>query len=164
MMNAAKIAALALVALVSLAACKDQEPSQAGAAAPELGVLDAQGREVRIDARRGQVVLINFWLAECGPCIAEMPALDAFYKENRGRGFELLAVNMGQDAATVENTRRRVEVSFPMLADPLKIATQRYGVIGAPTSFIVDGDGVVVERIDGPLGAGDLRRKIGRLL
>jgi len=161
--NAAKFMAAALV-LLTLAACKDQGPSRTGAAAPELGVLDAQGSEVRMDARRGQVVLINFWLAECGPCIAEMPALDAFYKENRGRGFELLAVNMGQDAATVGNARRRVEVSFPMLADPLKIATQRYGVIGAPTSFIVDGDGVVVERIDGPLSARDLQRKIGGLL
>ncbi|WP_316977014.1 TlpA family protein disulfide reductase [Shumkonia mesophila] len=162
-MNAAKFVVAALV-LLMLAACKDQGPSRTGAAAPELGVLDAQGREVRIDARRGQVVLINFWLAECGPCIAEMPALDAFYKENKARGFDLLAVNMGQDAATVEATRRRVEVSFPMLVDPLKIATQRYGAIGAPTSFIVDAEGIVRERIEGPLSARDLQRKIGGLL
>ena len=163
MVNAAKFVVAALV-LLTLAACKDQRPSRTGAAAPELGVLDAQGREVRIDARRGQVVLINFWLAECGPCIAEMPALDAFYKENKARGFDLLAVNMGQDAATVEATRRRVEVSFPMLVDPLKIATQRYGAIGAPTSFIVDAEGIVRERIEGPLSARDLQRKIGGLL
>ncbi|MBE0529766.1 MAG: TlpA family protein disulfide reductase [Rhodospirillales bacterium] len=164
MMISAKVMTITLVALLSLAACKDQAPSQAGGAAPELGVLDAQGSEVRMDARRGQVVLINFWLAECGPCIAEMPALDAFYKENKARGFDLLAVNMGQDAATVEATRRRVEVSFPMLADPLKIATQRYGAIGAPTSFIIDAEGVVRERIEGPLTARDLQRKIGGLL
>jgi thiol-disulfide isomerase/thioredoxin len=155
---------LVVAALLSLTACKDQAPSRTGAAAPELGVLDAQGSEVRLDARRGRVVLINFWLAECGPCIAEMPALDAFYKENKARGFDLLAVNMGQDAATVEATRRRVEVSFPMLADPLKIATQRYGAIGAPTSFIVDAEGIVLERIEGPLTARELERKIGGLL
>ncbi len=164
MMKPSPFAALVFVALVALTACKDQGPSRTGAAAPELGVLDAQGKEVRMDARRGRVVLINFWLAECGPCIAEMPALDAFYKENKARGFDLLAVNMGQDAATVEATRRRVEVSFPMLADPLKIATQRYGAIGAPTSFIVDAEGVVLERIEGPLTARDLQRKIGGLL
>ncbi len=140
------------------------QPAEDPAPPPEVPFVDGDGMTRTLADFKGNGVVLNFWATWCVPCVAEMPALDAFYKENRGRGFELLAVNMGQDAATVGNARRRVEVSFPMLADPLKIATQRYGVIGAPTSFIVDGDGVVVERIDGPLSARDLQRKIGGLL
>ena len=45
-------------------------------------------------------------------------------------------------------------MSYPLLIDPLNIARTRYNVIGAPTSFLIDPQGVIRERIDGPLRQG----------
>ena len=156
--------ALLLGMLVALAACQPEEAARTGGAAPELAVLDLDDRAVTLADHRGKVVLVNFWLAECGPCLIEMPEFDEAYRKYRDDGFEVLAVNMGQDRDRIINTRRRLDVSYPLVSDPLKITTKRYDVIAAPTSFLIDRDGVLRERIDAPLSKGDLEDKLAELL
>lgn len=158
--------AMSLVAamLLGVVACDAQEVSRTGAPAPELAVLDREERVVKLADLEGKVVLVNFWLAECGPCLVEMPEFDEVYREHRDAGFEVLAVNMGQDEETIREVRRKLDVSYPLVSDTLKITTQRYGVVSAPTSFLVDREGLVHERIDAPLSKTDLEGKLAQLL
>jgi peroxiredoxin len=160
--------ALAVVALLALGACEDRKKAALrgadGQPAPDLVALRPDGTAVSLAELKGKVVLLNFWLAECGPCLAEMPEFDAFYQRHRDQGLEILAVNMGQAAETIDKTSRRLALSFPLLADPLRITTERYNVLAAPTSFIIDGEGRLVERINGPLDQNALAEKIGPLL
>lgn len=159
---------LAGAAALALAACEDRKKAAlrgaAGDPAPELVATGPDGAPVLLADLRGKVVLVNFWLAECGPCLAEMPEFEAFYRRHKADGLEILAVNMGQDGETIGKTARRLHVSFPLLADPLKITTARYNVLAAPTSFVIDPQGRLVDRINGPLNQDDLAGKVGRLL
>lgn len=155
------------VPALALAACDGEEDAVAERtreAAPDLVALTLEGEAVDLAAHAGQVVVVNFWLAECGPCLAEMPDFDTYYRENRARGLEILAINMGQEEATVEAAARRLPVTFPLLVDPLGISTERYGVRGAPTTFIIDRDGHIHERVNGPLNAAALEQRVGPLL
>lgn len=161
---ALKHLAMVLATFAALTACEPQETTRASGTAPELSVLDREERSVKLADFRGKVVLVNFWLAECGPCLVEMPEFDEAYRKYRKDGFEVLAVNMGQDADAVRKTRRRLEVSYPLVSDPLKITTQRYGVRAAPTSFLIDRDGNLHERINAPLSREDLEKKLDKLL
>ena len=156
--------AVALAAV--LLACEPSKttPSQQGHSAPELSVLNLDDQVVKLADFSGKVVLVNFWLAECGPCLVEMPEFDEVYREHRSDGFEVLAVNMGQDADKIRNTGRRLDVSYPLLSDPLKITTKRYGVEAAPTSFLIGRNGVVRERINAPLTRAELEEKLAELL
>ncbi len=140
---------LGLVAALSLGGCNDR-PRAAGLA-PELVATTLDGRVVRLVDLRGKTVLVNFWLGGCGPCLGEMGVLDAFYRAHRAQGLEILAINMGQPKAIAAQAAGLMPVSFPLLIDPLKITIERYHVAVAPTSFIVDSRGKLVERIDGPL-------------
>jgi len=157
-----------VLAVAVLAGCKDRKDAATqqadGEAAPELVATTLAGDVVRLEDLRGKVVLVNFWLAECGPCLAELPDFDRFYQAHKHEGLEILAVNMGQSDAAVRKAMRRIEVTFPMLADPLKITTTRYNVLAAPTSFVVDAEGRLVQRINGPLNHEDLSRTLGPLL
>lgn len=155
-------AVLALVAV--LAACKDEPPAVVSGPAPELGVLGPGEQAVTLADFRGRVVLVNFWFATCGPCLAEMPDLEAYYRSHKGEGFEILAVNMGDDEQTIAATGRRLALSFPLLGDPLKIAATRYKVSGAPTSFVIDRNGILRGRIEGSLTPKELERRVGGLL
>lgn len=161
--RAGALLACALAAL-AVAGCEERRETKSGEAAAELAALDLDGAPVRLEDYKGKVVLLNFWLGGCGPCLQEMPRLDAYYRANRGRGFEILALNMGQPEATVAQIARRLQVAFPLLADSLKITTDRYNVIAAPTSFVIDRQGRLVAKVMGPFDEPMLEEKIGRLL
>jgi peroxiredoxin len=156
--------ALAIAWLAAALAACNEPIARKNEPAPELAVVDAQDRMVRLADLRGQVVVVNFWLSGCGPCLAEMPELDSVYRRHRAKGLEILAVNFGQRKNAIQETGRRTRVTYPLLADPLKIAMRRYGVFGAPTSFIIDARGVLRERIDGPLSADALEARLAHLL
>ena len=126
-------------------------------------MLGLDGRAVKLADYRGKVVLLNFWINGCGPCLAEMPILDALYRDHKAEGFEVLGINTGQDMETIVNTRRRTSVSFPLLSDRLSITSKTYGVVGFPVSFLIDRQGSIRDRIDGLLTRPELERKITAL-
>ncbi|MBU3029522.1 TlpA family protein disulfide reductase [Paracoccus marinaquae] len=71
---------------------------------------------------------------------------------------------MGQSNEVIHNVRRRTGVSYPLLADRLKIAAMHFGVLATPTSFLIGRDGTLVERINGPLSRAQLEARVARLL
>ncbi|KAA5606106.1 TlpA family protein disulfide reductase [Roseospira marina] len=157
-----------MLAVTALGGCEDRKEAAnqeaTGSAAPELVATTLAGDVVRLEDLRGKVVLVNFWLAECGPCLAELPDFDRYYQAHKHEGLEILAINMGQSEDAVRKAIRRIDVTFPMLADPLKITTTRYNVLAAPTSFLVDAEGRLVERINGPMNHQDLTNRLAPLL
>lgn len=156
---------LAIVfAATVLAACAPSENVEVGGAAPELTAMDMDGNAVTLSQMKGKIVFVNFWSSGCGPCLVEMPEIDEVYKRHRGDGFEVLAINMGQDDDTIKNVNRRLGVTYPLLSDRLKITSRQYGVAFVPTSFLIDREGVVLERINGPLTRDQLMRKVADIL
>jgi len=155
-------AILGVVALV--AGCDGEKTAATEDAAPELAVLDLDQNAVKLADLKGKVVLVNFWMVECGPCLAEMPGFETVYRKYKHDGFEILAVNMGQDTTAIRDASRRLEVTYPLLEDPLRITTERYDVMAAPTSFLIDREGRLHERINSPMSDKVLEQKISGLL
>ena len=100
---------------------------------------------------RGKVVLINFWATWCPPCRKEMPALEALYQKLGSESFAVLAVNQWEDADHVFAYTGDLNVfpTFPILFDPESAISEKYGVKGLPTSFLIDKKGQLVYRAVG---------------
>lgn len=61
----------------------------------------------------GRPLLINFWATWCAPCVREMPAIDRFYREFQGQGWQ--AVGLAIDGPTpVRDFLAKLPVSFPI--------------------------------------------------
>jgi thiol-disulfide isomerase/thioredoxin len=129
--------------------------SGAGAAAPavvraarvgsvlsDFVLTDINGVTHHASDYRGQVLIINGWATWCPPCRAEMPDLHAFYLAHKADGVQLLAINSGEDRATVQSFINVQQFTFPVLLDPAGVLN-RLGVSGLPTTIIVGRDGVV---------------------
>jgi len=125
-------------------------PIEAGRAAPPFDLPDLAGEPHRLEALRGKVVLVNFWATWCKPCEDEMPAMERLYQSLQSRGFELLAVSVDDESEPVDAFRERLALSFPILHDPEKRVSGTYQSSRFPESFLIDQEGVLVERYIGP--------------
>ncbi|MGD9241644.1 MAG: TlpA disulfide reductase family protein [Desulfobacterales bacterium] len=122
-----------------------------GLPAPNFSLPDLGGQMVSLADYRGKVVLINIWATWCPPCVQEMPSMEKLYQELRGDGFEILAVSIDESGAQgVRPFMKKHKLSFPVLTDPEGTIKSLYKTTGVPESFIIDTDGVLVEKVIGP--------------
>lgn len=66
-----------------------------GAMAPTLSAPGPDGKEeVNLQDNLGKVTLIDFWASWCGPCISQLPDLQAVYHEFKDQGFEIYGLSV----------------------------------------------------------------------
>jgi cytochrome c biogenesis protein CcmG, thiol:disulfide interchange protein DsbE len=138
-----------------------------GLRAPDFRLSGLEGGETALSDLRGSVTVLNFWASWCGPCRAEMPALDRLYRAEQGNGLAILAVN-----STVQDDRTAVAafvdeygLSFPILLDLTGSAGRDYGVRALPSTFVIDRKGIVRRVLyGGPLSEAVLRAAVEPLM
>lgn len=118
-------------------------------AAPDFDLAGADGNRYRLADMRGRPVIVNFWATWCPPCRAEMPSMQRAWEQLKGEGIDLIAINVGDDAAAIAEFLADVPVAFPLPMDESSAVTQRWPLIGLPTTFVVDPDGRLVYEATG---------------
>ena len=117
--------------------------AQLGKPAPPFTLADPAGVSYTLDDLRGQVVLVNFWATWCEPCRAEMPELDELARDYREAGFRVLAINVLEDAPNIRAFGTELDLDLPLLADRRGEIYKAYNVQALPSSYLIDGDGVI---------------------
>lgn len=137
--------AIATFLLTAAAAvhCTAQAAVTVQAPAPDFTLRSTEGRNLRLQEQRGQVVLINFWASWCGPCKQEMPHLNRLHDKYGSAGFVMLGVNIDDDARLGAATAGRWGMRFPVLLDADKTVTRQYDLGAMPATVLVDRDGRV---------------------
>jgi cytochrome c biogenesis protein CcmG/thiol:disulfide interchange protein DsbE len=143
----------------------EQALPQVGYLAPALEGVTLSGSPIRLDDVQGKVVLINFWATWCPPCRLEMPAMQALYAHYYDQGFEILAVNLQEQDDQMSVFVNEMGLTFPVIVDRTGDLSSAYRVTSLPTTFIVDREGIIRDRIvGGPLAEALLESKITPLL
>lgn len=75
--------------------------------------------------------------------------MENVYRAYQDQGFTILGVNVGEDWDTVAPFLEGFSLTFPILLDKDSSAMARWGIMGLPTTFILDKDGRVTHRITG---------------
>lgn len=126
--------------------------------------MDLQGATVSLAAYAGRAVIVNFWASWCIPCRQEFPMYRQARDQYGAQGLEVLGIvyQDGPDAARSFMTSHGG--NWPALVDPGGQVAKAYRVIGIPTSFFVDRQGVIREISYGPPSADALAAYVRQIL
>ncbi len=127
-------------------------PLQLGLPAPDFTFPDLNGKVVSLSDYRGKVVFVNIWATWCLPCRDEMPSMQKLYNRFKGEAFEILAVSIDSAGRkAVAPFMRELNLTFPALLDTRGKIRSLYGATGVPESFIIDREGILVEKVIGAM-------------
>lgn len=129
------------------------EPLEVGDRAPDFGLPTIDGQTVELSELKGQPVLVNFWATWCGPCVMEMPYLQAA-SEEKGAEVEFIAINLGEDVGKVSQFAQGRGLSFTIALDTKKTG-EAYNIRYIPTTFLIDEQGVIRHIKIGPFRSMD---------
>jgi cytochrome c biogenesis protein CcmG/thiol:disulfide interchange protein DsbE len=133
-------------------------PVEVGTRAPSFPATDLQGRPVKLEELRGQVVLLNIWATWCGPCRDEMPSMERLHRELGPQGLRIVAVSVdaapgavlnGQTGGDVAEFARQLGLTFTIWHDPSGQIQRTYRTTGVPESFVIDRNGVIQKKVIG---------------
>ena len=124
-----------------------------GAMAPNFLLEELKGGEVRLSDLRGQAVVINFWATWCAPCRKEMPQLVQAYEKYKSDGLVVLAVNLQEGKSIASKFADDFGMDFPVVVDRDGEVGDLYRLLGLPTTYFVDREGIVRSIFTGPFEA-----------
>ena len=123
--------------------------------APAFQLDDLDGQSVSLSGFRGRPVLVNFWATWCPPCRSEMPVLQEIStgKKWAEEGLVVLAIDIGESPSTARDYVRENGLTFPVLLDVAQDVFLRYYARAIPTTFFIDGEGIIREIRLGPFSS-----------
>jgi thiol-disulfide isomerase/thioredoxin len=135
-------------------------PAKRGDAMPPIVLPGLDGETIDVAARyRGRPLLINVWASWCGPCVEEMPELEAFARTQAADGVQVIGLALDTPEG-VRDFLQRVPVSYPIVLDtpgPADASVWLGNTRGVlPYSVLVGADGRIVKQKIGPFVHGEV--------
>ncbi|MBI1960375.1 MAG: TlpA family protein disulfide reductase [Candidatus Rokubacteria bacterium] len=128
----------------------DLGPPPQPLAAPEFTLPLLSGGTMALKELRGKPFIVHFWTTWCQPCKYELPLLDRFYREHKGRGLVVLGITVDASADVVKKYLAERDYTFPVLLDPEYAVADQFRLRGLPGTFVVGRDGYIKARGHGP--------------
>lgn len=144
---------LVAICMLSLAACGNSEIEATIKPFPEFEGVDFNGNAVNNDIFKDyDATIINFWTNGCGSCIAEMPELEEYYQNFKGKNINMVAVaasagdsdELREDAETILKEKG---VTYTNIIPDIESSFYKdfiSEITGYPITYIVDSNGNMV--------------------
>ena len=140
-------------------------PAQADRPAPAFtqGLLSDHG-SFRFPSHPGRVTVVNFWASWCTACRSETPELDELWKSYRRDGVTFVGVDYNDRRDAALSFARSRHLAYPLVFDPDGDVGNAFGIVGLPTTFIVDPAGHIRYVISGKLRVASFTTALGSVL
>jgi cytochrome c-type biogenesis protein len=132
--------------------------------APEIELKDTTGATFRLSDLRGRVVLLNFWATWCIPCRTEIPELNEMHHALEAQGLSVVGVVYQDADADIKAFQSEIKQDYPIVIGDDSVGSKFGGVQGLPTTFIIDRDGRIRQKIFGSRSRAAFEAEIKPLL
>lgn len=127
-----------------------------GNKAPEISLLDPNGKTLALSSIKGKVVLIDFWASWCGPCRRENPTVVKVYQTFKdkkllgGNGFTVFSVSLDGNADAWKKAIGLDGLEWPHHVSDLmgwnSEVVARYSITGIPTNYLINEQGIIINK------------------
>lgn len=116
-----------------------------GELAPDFSLPGVRSSDsaITLSELRGNIVYVDFWASWCLPCLRSLPQINMLYEQYAEQGFEVVAITIDDPIEDALDFLEDLEVplSYHVVADRTADVMDEYGVVGMPTSFLIDRSG-----------------------
>lgn len=118
---------------------------------PDFKGLTPEGKELTLNTfiEGKKLILVDIWASWCGPCRQENPNLVKAYEKYNSKGFEIIGYSLDKDDGGWKGAIAKDKLAWAQVSnllywdDPIVGA---YGIEGIPASFLIDGNGNILEQ------------------
>ena len=99
---------------------------------------------------KGNLILLEFWFKNCGPCVQAVPKLNSIYQKYKNDNFQLFGIEYQEDFPQ-ENLIEyvdKIKMAYPTLYKGKNIAAS-YGISAAPTFILINKQGDIIYSASG---------------
>ena len=113
----------------------------------QFSVKNLSGIARPVESFKGKVIFLNLWATWCGPCKAEMPAIEKLYQsiDTTKVAFIMLSIDRERDKQKILNYISEKKFTFPVY-QPASELPELLRVPSIPTTFIISKEGQVVSQ------------------
>lgn len=161
----AAILFLGLLALYQTSAANKEELPKVGYKAPFISLQGLDGKTYSFESLNGKPVIINFWASWCAPCRIEAPELVELYAKYKDQ-LEIYAVNVTA-SDSIEGAQafsQEYGFTFPVLLDEKADVARKYQIKPIPTTYFVNSEGIIVDKLIGLADPQTLENKFKQLI
>lgn len=97
---------------------------------------------------KGQVILLDFWVKNCGPCILSIPHLNELQEKFKDRNFKIISINVADTRDDIIGFCNKHNTNYTVLINGKEVG-EKYAIKGFPTFYIIDKEGKVIESVEG---------------
>ncbi|WP_243387970.1 TlpA disulfide reductase family protein [Bacillus kexueae] len=132
-----------------------------GNIAPDYELTTLEGQPVNLSDLKGKKVILNFWATWCPPCKEEMPEMQRFH-DQYSSDVTIVAVNFTVSEPNKESVLSFIQeegYTFPVFFDEKNKANSGYEVLTYPTSYFLDEEGRIMDKVVGPMTLDVMKEK-----
>jgi thiol-disulfide isomerase/thioredoxin len=134
-----------------------------GQVAPEISLPTPEGEIKKLSDLRGNVVMIDFWAAWCGPCRRENPNVVKMYEKYNDKGFEIYGVSLDRKKEDWVKAIEKDGLTWTQVSDLSYFnseAAKTYSVNAIPATVLLDKEGRIIAR---NLRGAELEKKLAEI-
>ena len=117
--------------------------------APAFKLSTLDGKPLSLADYKSKVILLNFWATWCGPCRAEIPDLVELQDKYKDQLQIIGLVVDDEDEDAVKKFAQRYGINYPIAMATDEVRSEYGGIPALPTSFVLDGEGRLVQKHEG---------------
>jgi thiol-disulfide isomerase/thioredoxin len=147
-----------------LALAAPQAPAVANLFAQSM--VEASGKQEPLSQWRGKPLIVNFWATWCGPCVEEMPELNALRAELIKKNIHVIGIGIdSQD--NIAQFAQKYKITYPLYVAGINGTSllRQFGndTGGLPFTVLIGADGQVRKMYLGSINFDELRKDLALL-